>query len=298
MNQPFTLASPPSNWRLLKLLAREQLSLRRLHRKPEPAVIMNEKESVSAFDEAGEDTGPLRPVYHFNALAVSALLPQGGTYLDLGCGSGRFIAHLTRLRPDVHVIGLDLAEQMLQRGRRLMSRHGRPARVRLIRGDMTDFLPLCETKIDVAGSLYALHHLPTANHIVQCFEQLKILRERDGCGIWLFDFNRPRHRRTPSDFPRLFTSTTSDVFKEDTRNSLTAAFTTEEINTCWTQAALPKADHLQARWLPLYQCHRLPPLDLDVSSPINPIKGFGNTRQERDTFNFFVRAFHTIPLAE
>src|SRR5438132_11402663 len=94
----------------------------------EPAV-MDEPQGVKEYDEFGA-AGEI-PIHHFNALAISRLLPRGGTLLDLGCGSGRLLARLAHGRPDIRVIGIDLSEPMLETGRQLLEREGLNDRVEL-----------------------------------------------------------------------------------------------------------------------------------------------------------------------
>ena len=40
--------------------------------------------------------------------------PLGGSVLELGCGTGRNLAELKHLRPDLRLCGLDVSEQMLE----------------------------------------------------------------------------------------------------------------------------------------------------------------------------------------
>ena len=99
-------------------------------------------------------------IHQFNALAISRLLPEGGTLLDLGCGSGRMLARLARGRPDARIIGLDLSEPMLETGRELLERDGLTDRVELRRGDITTFDAEVPEQPDVISCNFALHHLP------------------------------------------------------------------------------------------------------------------------------------------
>ena len=62
-----------------------------LERIPEQDIVMQEGNAVAAFDAAGLNGGPLFPIYHFNSLGYSQLLPQGAVVVDLFCGPARFI---------------------------------------------------------------------------------------------------------------------------------------------------------------------------------------------------------------
>ena len=93
-----------------------------LARTPEPTATMASAESVAGFDEQG--CSSLLSIYRFNALAIHRLAPRGAQIVDLGCGTGRFLAYLAARRPDLKILGLDFAEAMVQVGRRHLARAG------------------------------------------------------------------------------------------------------------------------------------------------------------------------------
>ncbi|MBI4806370.1 MAG: class I SAM-dependent methyltransferase [Desulfovibrio sp.] len=48
-------------------------------------------------------------------------VPLGGSVLELGCGTGRNLAELRQLRPDLRLCGLDVSERMLETAQRKLS---------------------------------------------------------------------------------------------------------------------------------------------------------------------------------
>ncbi|TPI48322.1 class I SAM-dependent methyltransferase [Mesorhizobium sp. B2-9-1] len=66
-------------------------------------------------------------------------VPQGGTVLELGCGTGRNIALAARRYPDARFFGLDISAEMLETASAAIAREGLAAKVSLARGDATDF---------------------------------------------------------------------------------------------------------------------------------------------------------------
>ncbi|TPI84097.1 class I SAM-dependent methyltransferase [Mesorhizobium sp. B2-8-9] len=66
-------------------------------------------------------------------------VPQGGTVLELGCGTGRNIALAARRYPDARFFGLDISAEMLETASAAIAREGLSDKVRLSRGDATDF---------------------------------------------------------------------------------------------------------------------------------------------------------------
>jgi hypothetical protein len=81
---------------LAAMLTRELLTRDKLTRQPEPTALMEDSDSVEAFHQQGASAGPLAPVYEFNAWATSQLVPENGTVIDLGSGSGQYLAYLAR----------------------------------------------------------------------------------------------------------------------------------------------------------------------------------------------------------
>lgn len=66
-------------------------------------------------------------------------VPAGGSVLEIGCGTGRNIVLASRLYPDAGFFGLDISAEMLRSAAASMDREGVAGRVRLARGDATDF---------------------------------------------------------------------------------------------------------------------------------------------------------------
>lgn len=239
---------------ILSMLVREHLVGGDLVRKPEELLVMDAQDQVAAWHGQGDDEGPIVPVYHLNALACSRLSPKGGTVVDLGCGSGRFATYLARRRPDLRVVGYDLSAPMVTVGNTAIADAGLSDRVELRVGDMTDFARLIPGETALVSSVFALHHLPTLIEVRRCFDQLRVARDATGCALWLFDLARPRHTKTAYDYPEVLTPDAPKVFKDDSTNSLLAAYSHAELKSTLS-AVLGNASFRAslARLFPLYQ---------------------------------------------
>jgi tRNA (cmo5U34)-methyltransferase len=179
--------------RLAANVVMERLSRAQRPRVPEP-MVMDDPASVAAFHTA--DPVLQLPMYRFNALAMSALLPDRGRVLDLGSGSGRLLAHLAAARPDVHAVGTDLADNMLTAGRASLQDDGLADRVELRKADITRLPPDLPPEIDLVSTVWALHHLPTEAHLHRCLAEIARIRETTGCAVWVFDFARLHRQAT------------------------------------------------------------------------------------------------------
>ena len=240
-------------YRLLAMLLRERFSGARLARRPEPSATMDDESQVAAFHDQGATT--LLPVYHFNALAASRMVPENGTLVDLGSGSGQYLAYLAECRPDMRIVGLELAPRMVSAGRKMLAQRGLLNRVELRQGDMTAFAADFNGAVDLVSSVFSLHHLPDECQLVACLGQIRALHQRTGCGVWVFDHVRPRHAATPDLFPALFTPEAPAAFNRDSSNSLTASFAFDELSRHMELAEWPVAEHWLSQWMKLYQVH-------------------------------------------
>ena len=66
-------------------------------------------------------------------------VPQNGSVLELGCGTGRNIVLAARRYPNARFFGLDISAEMLETAGAAIARDGLLAKVSLARGDATDF---------------------------------------------------------------------------------------------------------------------------------------------------------------
>ena len=235
------------------IVAREKLARGERAREVggEPAV-MDEPQGVKEYDELGS-AGEVG-LHQFSALAISRLLPEGGTLLDLGCGSGRLLARLAHGRPDARIIGLDLSEPMLETGRHLLEREGLADRVELRRGDITTFDADLPERLDVVSCNFALHHLPTEEVASRCLEAIARARSRSGCAVWIFDFARLRH---PGSWPALASMINwpGAVVHSDAIESERAAFSEAELTALLERAGLADLQHARSRPLGEQQAH-------------------------------------------
>ncbi|MFH1023164.1 MAG: class I SAM-dependent methyltransferase [Planctomycetota bacterium] len=245
-------------WQTISLIIPEWLAGREGKRRPEPEV-MEDKGSVEEFHAQGAQDGSMLPVFQFNAVAISRLLPPGGRLLDLGSGSGRFLIHLARCRPDIRIVGLDLSRPMVELGARAIREAGLEGRVRLEVGDVTGFNGQIRGRFDAISCIYTLHHLQDRERLAQCLGEIALLRRRWGCGVWIYDHARPKLERTARIFPEAFTPEASETFRRDSRNSLLASFSFDEL-TRSVEETLGCAGHKRASGLPLFQAHWLLPM--------------------------------------
>ena len=251
---------------------------------------MDRIENVEAFHAQGGNNGPLLPIYHFNALAMSYLVNKGGTVVDLGSGSGQFLAYLSRCRPDLKIVGVELAEAMVETGQQLLHQQGLGDRIQIVYGDMTRFTEFVPAKVDLISTVFSLHHLPELESLLECMMQIRQLRSREQCSVWVFDHVRPRQLKTAKEFPEIFTPNAGAEFNQDSENSLVAAYTLKDLSILLDEHAGGGFAHRCSRFLRLYQVHWCRGRDSGHDAWTEP----GLIRDWRD-FNGLQSLFRGIP---
>ncbi|MEF9885315.1 class I SAM-dependent methyltransferase [Streptomyces sp. P9-A4] len=105
------------------------------------------------------------PRHDLPALVAERLVDVRGRVVDIGCGNGKFIQRLRQDRPDLSLLGLDIAPGILA---------GVPGPVAV--ADATR-LPLAAGSVDAALALHMLYHVPD---IPQAVRELARVVSRDG----------------------------------------------------------------------------------------------------------------------
>lgn len=118
------------------------------------------------------------------ATSVAADLPDGGTVVDVGCGTGTFAIAFAARRPDARLIGVDGDPSILE----LAERKPGAAAVDWREG-LAGALPLDDASADAVTMSLMLHHLlPAAKHAALA-EARRVLRP--GGRLHVADFARP-----------------------------------------------------------------------------------------------------------
>ncbi len=215
---------------------------------------MDEPQAAAAFDRAGSGDGPLVAQYELCARGMSHLLPAGGTVVDLGSGSGRFLAYFAKRRPDAQVVGVELSGPMAELGERMLFEEGLGERVRLIQADMT----ACEDAVPGAGGSAQLHAraAPAAlrgRAAAGAGADRGDPRAQTGCAVWIWDLVRLADDAAIRQW--MAQAPDSDpLFHRDALASEAAAWTHDELTEALAEAGLDDLHHGISR-PPLLQVH-------------------------------------------
>ena len=106
-------------------------------------------------------------------------LPEGGTCLDVGCGSGALAIAVAKRNPKANIVGLDRwGAEYASFSKRLCERNARAegvANIRFEQGDATK-LPFADGTFDCVTSNYVYHNVTGANKQDLLKETLRVLK--------------------------------------------------------------------------------------------------------------------------
>lgn len=124
-------------------------------------------------------------------------VPEGGTVLELGCGTGRNLVQAARTYPKARFCGLDISAGMLETAGVAVARRDLSARVKLAQGDASDFDPVAlfsRQGFDRVFISYALSMIPEWRRTVAA----ALDAVNDGGSLHIVDFGR--QERLPAWF--------------------------------------------------------------------------------------------------
>ncbi|OGF47671.1 MAG: hypothetical protein A2452_03310 [Candidatus Firestonebacteria bacterium RIFOXYC2_FULL_39_67] len=141
---------------------------------------------VSRKDEKGEYSAGYWPVKVRNKLLE--LIPEYGSFLEIGCGEGLFLSDLRKHKPNLSLTGVDLWEEILNKAK---ARFSNDPGVKLVFGK-GEKLPFADNTFDTAAAVNLLINIKgkaVANSIIS-----ELLRVTKPSGKVLFDL---RNKRSP-----------------------------------------------------------------------------------------------------
>jgi ubiquinone/menaquinone biosynthesis C-methylase UbiE len=159
--------------------------------------------------------------------------PPEGLILDAGTGPARIPILLCQRRPQWRVIGIDLAQSMLDLGLKNIEDAGLQHQIELELVDAKR-LPYPDAHFDMVVSNSLIHHLPNPLPFLQ--ELNRVLKPNGA--IFLRDLMRPASQEILYSIVDRVASECNDHQRQLFQDSLYAAFTLDEVKEMMQQASL------------------------------------------------------------
>ncbi len=236
--------------KLLQIAWHEATSTSKRTRVPEPDLVMESTDQVSAFTKGGKTGGALLPLYQTHLERLARVLAPGDRILDLGCGSGELLCRAAQIFSKCHFVGVDLSEEMLLASQSEIQRLGL-RNVELTQDDISRLSQFKENSFNVVTSSLAFHHLPDAAALCSSFAQINRVVVEGG-GIYIFDLGPIKSETSVKLLVLDQRATQPPQLVDDYDKSLRAAFDLED----W-QMALKELSKVQCKFTTLPLIHFL-----------------------------------------
>jgi ubiquinone/menaquinone biosynthesis C-methylase UbiE len=206
-----------------------------MQRVTEPEVMDTQEEAI-AYDAM--DFIEVNTAFAKRAIELGSL---SGLMLDTGTGTARIPIFICQERPQWQIIGIDLAESMLQVGRKNVEQAGLQQQITLESVDAKQ-LPYPDAHFDMVISNSLIHHLPDP---LPFLKELKRVLKPNG-GILIRDLIRPMNEDIMNGLVDSIGTEYDEHQKMLFRDSLHAAFTLDEVNQLVLDAGLEGAKLYQS----------------------------------------------------
>jgi arsenite methyltransferase len=248
---------------LLYTFVRELAVSRSFPREPEPDLVMDDPTQVAAYAEAGRIDGVMAASYLFQSAHISQTIAGKQQVLDLGCGPATQLAQIAELNPKLQFTGVDLSPTMLADAKNHVGQLGL-SNVGFLQADITRLDSIETASMDAVISTMALHHLPTLDHLKQCFEEIRRVLKPGGA-VYLTDFCRLKSLKSVLFFAYMNAQHQPHLFSLDYERSLRAAFLREDFAAAGASTLASGIKLLSTFKVPLLTVIKTPDLPLDAA---------------------------------
>lgn len=206
-----------------------------MQRITEPEVMDSPQEAIE-YDAM--DFLDVNTAFAESAIAFS---PETSLVLDVGTGTARIPILICQRRPQWQIIGIDLAQSMLEIGRKNVEQSGLQKQIKLELVDAKQ-MPYPDAYFDMVVSNSIIHHLPNP---LPCLQELKRVLKPNGA-IFLRDLIRPASEEILDSIVENVATDCNAHQKMLFRDSLHAAFTLDEVKELIQQAQLESVQVYQS----------------------------------------------------
>ncbi len=209
-----------------------------MERRPEPELMDAEDEVCAYASAAGQ-----KHLDDLDNSFVSQVIAKGsrhgaltGRLLDVGCGPGGIALKIARRCPELAILGIDSAANMVQAARRAAVEAGLEDRVTFQQANGGQ-LPFAPCTFDIVLSNSVLHHLSKPSKVLE--EMLRVTKA-DGM-VLVRDLRRPSRLAYPLHV-RWYGRHYSGIMKRLFEDSVRAAYTPDELVDMLGRSGMSTAD--------------------------------------------------------
>ena len=195
----------------------------------------------------------LEEVYAYDRLSMKYLMilhngfietiinasPNGGRFLEVGCGTGRIAIGVAKYTEKIRIVGVDLSDSMLVVAKDNATKEGVNHRVQFKYADAKD-MPFEDDTFDAVFCHNMLHHLHDPLPVIR---EMKRVAKQDGA-LLVRDLVRKSKFKAKLHVG-FFGLTYNKLMKKEYYDSILASFSKKEFADCMTEIGLDKCRHTQ-----------------------------------------------------
>ena len=151
---------------------------------------------------------------------------RGGRALDVGTGTARIPIEMCGRDHAIKILGVDLADRMLEIGRRNVELAGLSGRIELMRIDAKT-LPFSKGEFEAVASNTIVHHVPAPTSVLA--EMARVVAT--GGTLFIRDLFRPDSEAELRRLVTLYAGSSTSAAQSLFADSLRAALTLEEVRS-------------------------------------------------------------------
>jgi ubiquinone/menaquinone biosynthesis C-methylase UbiE len=195
-----------------------------LQRELEPKLVMDNLDQADEYYRGGNE-GSLLPQYELILDKLCKIIPSGGNWLDICCGSGNLLGRFVDEFNGFEFLGVDLSESMLDVAKSNFEIKNFN-NVSLKKLDALQINNL-NKKFDVITWNFASHHMDNEEIVLKIINKaLGLLTDK--AILFIYDLNRPKTNELLDWFNDKYNSGYGEIYKKDAYYSLRAAFAFDE----------------------------------------------------------------------
>jgi ubiquinone/menaquinone biosynthesis C-methylase UbiE len=194
--------------------------------------VMDRPEEAREYDAMDHSAANARFVADFLAVHGPG---RGGELLDVGTGPARVPIALCRADRHLRILGVDLAEPMIDLARRNVAEAELTDRIRFARGDAKN-LPFPDGRFEAVVSNTSVHHIPDPAPALT--EMARLVAP--GGTLMVRDLFRPADEAVLDALVDRYAGSEPPVARAMFRDSLLAALTIEEVRAVIGAIGLPE----------------------------------------------------------
>jgi ubiquinone/menaquinone biosynthesis C-methylase UbiE len=261
--------------RFVPLIINQFISPQKLGRLEEPTAITSESANILDYDRVLSSALTLNYALAleiiFRARSMPLNEPQGSA-IDLACGPAHYSLFLATFLKYADILGLDLSPGMIEVARKNADLQKLKSRAQFQVGDITHLESIPSNTFELSSFADAAHHMSTLKVVTKIFEEMDRITRPSGL-IVVSDLVRLRTQSLTDQYVNLlghdYQQRGIPQFLKDFRNSMFAAWTTNELHS-----AIPRSS--KRVWIQFYP-RGLPTVQFIIGLPVGRQKLFLRT---------------------